>query len=192
MKLIKKKDDNPIRRARDPAEVAELLRKFFGSDPDRIEAEYKKLRLCMLHYFASRRCPYPDELADEVIERALRQIRAGAEVPYLTRYCYGIAANVRSEKRKKKREEELIGDPAAPGGSAPGRSSIEERRLLLGECLAMVSERDRDLLRAYYWDDRNELAIRLLLTSNALRLRVFHALEQIRQRMATRSSGAAG
>jgi DNA-directed RNA polymerase specialized sigma24 family protein len=176
-------------RVREPAAVAEVLRNFFGSDPDRIEAEYGKLRARMIHYFAARRCPYPDELGDEVIARALRQIKVGADIPDLTRYCYGIAANLRSEKRKKKEEVEIVGDPAAPGASAPGRPSFEEQVLLLGECLAMVSAKDRDMLREYYWDDRKELAQRLQLTPNALRLRVFHAVEQIRQKIRGRSPG---
>ncbi|MCX6628982.1 MAG: hypothetical protein NTW28_15300, partial [Candidatus Solibacter sp.] len=161
---------------RDPAAVAEVLRRFFGSDPERIEAEYGKLRARMIHYFAARRCLYPDELADEVIARALRQVKAGADIPDLTRYCYGIAGNLRNEKRKKRKEEEIVGDPVAPGAGAPGRPSFEEQMLMLGECLAMVSARDRDLLREYYWDDRKDLAKRLGLTPNALRLRVFHAV----------------
>lgn len=172
-----------IRRVHDPVAAAALLRSFFGSDPEGIEVAYDKLRSRMIHYFAARRCPYPDELADQVIERALEKIAAQAPVTDLTRYCYGIAANLRSEKRRKRTEEELVSDFAAPGSSSPGRIGSDERLLLLRECLAMISARDRELLCEYYLDDRKELAGRLQLTANALRLRVFHAIGQIRGKM---------
>lgn len=175
---------------RDQSASDELLRKFFGSQPGGVELEYGKLRLRLIHYFSARRCPFPDDLADEAIERALKRIAGGADIPDLTRYCYGIAANLRSEKRKKKTEEEIVGDPAAPGGSALGRPGSEERLLLLRECLSLVSASDRQLLREYYWENRKELAKRLGLTANALRLRVFHALGRIRLGMGNRNSGA--
>lgn len=184
------KSGNPIKRVRDLSAVNELLCKFFGSEPHRVEVEYGKLRSRMIHYFAARRCRLPDELADEVIERALKQITAGAEIPDLTRYCYGIAHNLLSEQRKQKKEEPIVGDPVAPGWRSFGQPSIDERLLLLSECLAILSIRDRDLLKEYYWEDRKEMAKRLELTSNALRLRVFHAIEQIRLKVAARTSDA--
>jgi DNA-directed RNA polymerase specialized sigma24 family protein len=163
-------------------EATEFLTKYFGPDLGRREAEYDKLRARMIHFFAARRCPYADELADEVIMRAWKQYLAQREIPDLTRFCYGIAFNLYSEKRKKKKEEAILADPAAPGGSGPGRQSFEERLIVLRECLAMISPSDRDLLRDYYCEDREKLAALLQLTPNALRLRVFHALSPIRRK----------
>jgi DNA-directed RNA polymerase specialized sigma24 family protein len=142
----------------------------------------------MIHYFAARRCPGPEEMADETIWRALRQIGVGAEIPDLTRYCYGIAAKVRLESRRKRNEVPLATTFAAPGSGSIGRLSFHERFLLLRECLGMLSAREQELLREYYLEDRKQLAVRLQVTSNALRLRVFHALEQLRERMSTRIS----
>ena len=176
---------------RDPVAAAAVLRDVFGSDPEVIEVAYDKLRSRMIHYFAARRCLYPDELADEVIERALEKIAAQAPVTDLTRYCYGIAANLCSEKRKKRTEEELVSDFAAPGSTSPGRIGLDEQLLVLRECLAMISASDRDLLCEYYLEDRKELARRLQLTANALRLRVFHAIGQIRRKMESQGRGTA-
>jgi DNA-directed RNA polymerase specialized sigma24 family protein len=167
----------------------ELLRALFGSNDENVIIEYSSLRARLLRYFAARRSMYPEGLADEVISRAVRQVSGGATVPNLCQYCYGIAANVLSESRRKRREDELPASMPADPWSSPLSLNAVEQRMTVEKALGTLVQAERALLCEYYLEDRKALAGKLGISANALRLRVFRILGEIRDNFKMKGAG---
>jgi DNA-directed RNA polymerase specialized sigma24 family protein len=147
------------------------------------EDEFLEIYSRLTRYFRWRGCDSPEDLASETLYRALKQINSGATVPDLGRYCFGIAKYMCMEERKQRRAESIEDEPIdTPGGLGA------DDRLLLSECLNMIAADERDLLKAYYLDDREELAQKLSLTPTALRLRIFRIMKKIREQFRGKKS----
>src|ERR1051326_334708 len=64
--------------------------------------EYERLRFRLCTFFSQRRCRFPDELADETINRVM--LKAAEEnIEHRLAYCYGVAKNVYRESLRKER-----------------------------------------------------------------------------------------
>lgn len=160
--------------------LSDVLREFFDADPDRCRVQYADLRARLKKYFDWRGCRNPDELTDETITRAVQRITEGAPVADLMHYCYGIARFIRMEEWKKRHELVVTTDLEGASASMDASASLEQT-ILAKECLRMVPPDEEILLREYFWGDRNDLADRLHITPNALRIRIYRILEKIRQ-----------
>jgi len=137
------------------------------------------MRRRLVWYFAHKRCPSPDELADDTLNRVARRLEeegAIVDTPP-ARYCYIVAKFVFLEhlRRTAQQQSALLELP-------PPSVSIEdegERRLdCLERCLRQLDQSDRELILEYYRGDasarirnRKALAARLTLTPNALSIR---------------------
>src|SRR5215211_2074555 len=71
----------------------------FDPDPERAGQKYEQLRAGIIKYFECRGSAFPDELADETINRVARKVVEGAEIPEsnFSSYFYGVARNVFKE-----------------------------------------------------------------------------------------------
>ena len=149
------------------------------------EETYEQTRKLLIFFFERRGCRSPAELADETFFRVVTKITHGEEVLDITKYCYGVARNVLREhwKNSKKAwvelEEPLVASRASEAFDVARQheESEQQRRRLacMEECARKLDARDRELITTYCTvDDRRELAARLGLTLNALRLRVLH------------------
>ena len=82
---------------------AEALARFLaGLDPDsdRAGEKYESLRLTLMKFFDWRGAHFPEELADETINRVIRKIDEGETIRDLPTYCHGVARLVLLEKLK--------------------------------------------------------------------------------------------
>lgn len=167
-------------------------------DPERERAgeKYEQIRQKLLKFFQWRGCPFPtaEEYTDSTIDRVARKIAEGAEVhaqnPYL--YFHGTAINVLREHWKKvgKAEVEALDDlsptyhptvnPTALWQAEEEQREQEARLGCLSECVTSLSPDQREMLIAYHQGDggakiarRKELAERLKLPLNALRIRMY-------------------
>lgn len=151
---------------------------LLDSDPAKAERKYLMLRAKLIFYFLQRRCPDPEDLADEVVFRAHRRLSEGVEITSeFMSFCYGIASRVCMEQRTAAVEfDEKLHSPSS-GNVAVGR----DRLILIEQCLGKLDTSDYQFIKDYFGDDHRELAERLGKTPNALRLRAFRIVGTLRE-----------
>jgi RNA polymerase sigma factor (sigma-70 family) len=150
---------------------------------------------------------YPEDLAQDTVIRLFEKLQAGMLIVDLRAYALGIAQNVWRDHRKKLMaeerkfqghgllhydEEETVRAPdrrAAPPWSGQVRDEWDaiDSKLELERCLQELSPADRELLLDYYSGEPPlDLAKRLSITSNSLRIRVYRIRSRLEQALRTR------
>lgn len=148
-------------------------------DPDRelAASKYEQIRCRLIKLFTCRGRPDAEDLADETINRVTikaPEVAAGY-VGDPSLYFYGVAQKVFLESLRKRPPQ-----PAAPAPPDPAEQEEAELEYeCLDRCLGELPEASRELLLEYFRDDRRakidhrkELAARLGVAQNALRIRV--------------------
>jgi|SRR5215471_2631858 len=150
-------------------------------DPDRTRAgeRYESIRRKLVLIFASRGFPFPEDMADECINRVIQKLPeimgdyAGAPEFYFV----GVSRNIIHEWLRKQQPIEL---PVLP----PISPEREKNLACLDHCLAQLSAISREIAIEYYQhnkrakiDHRAALARRLGLACGTLRLRA-HRIRQ--------------
>jgi DNA-directed RNA polymerase specialized sigma24 family protein len=147
---------------------------WLDANRDAAGKKYEEIRYRLIKIFGRRGCPVAEELADETLDRVCRKVRQIADTyvgdPAL--YFYGVAQNVYLEYLKKKPVPD-----APPVVVLP--DNVEQRHQCLEHCLNGFRKDDRDILLGYFQDDRKakidhrkELAERLEISLNTLRMRI--------------------
>ena len=148
-------------------------------DPDRERAagKYELIRRRLIKLFTCRGRHDAEELADETINRVTLKAPklAAGYVGDPSLYFYGVAQKVFLESLRRK-------PPQAPAPLPPDPAETEEAELedrCLERCMGELAPGSRELLLEYYGDDgrakidhRKELAAKLGVAQNALRIRV--------------------
>lgn len=178
------------RAAGDPAEAAFLaLLARLGSEGDRQETVYERLRQRLITYFRLHLPAEADDLADLTLDRMARRIHEGTSVQNVFSYALGVARMLVHEARARySREQQSILEQAAMLEQTPPEEDQFEAVLsALGSCLEQLGQAAADLILAYYGgsgaariEQRRKLAEERGLTVNALRnraLRLREALE---------------
>jgi DNA-directed RNA polymerase specialized sigma24 family protein len=139
--------------------------------------KYEVIRQTLTRYFEWRHCFPAEEHADEAIDRVARRLASGEQIrctnPY--RYFQGVARNICLELRKRTAHEAQLRWHVAV---APERDC--QRTICLNRCLSALSTGRRELLEGYYLNGRLNLAARLGITPNAVRLRVFKEKQKLK------------
>lgn len=150
-------------------------------DPDRESAgqKYETLRLKLVKFFEWRGSVFPEDLADETLNRVARKIHSGAErVDDPVRYSFGVARLINLERLKEQRKEEAaVKERSLTADEQEGE--VEDLRLeCFRECLRKLDPASRELVASYYAEEkrdkvgyRRELAERLAVSINTLRIR---------------------
>jgi DNA-directed RNA polymerase specialized sigma24 family protein len=166
-----------------------LERLLLRLDPDPIRAAeaYEALRLSLTRFFDWRGAHFPDECADETLNRLARRLDEGAAVADIRTFALGIARLVRLEQARSPqlRQDQLDEQSIGPAPS-PDRTPDPLLHDCLETCLAALPEDARTLILEYYQDQRREkidrrvrLATQLGLSANALRSRA----QRVRDRL---------
>ena len=172
---------------------AEALARFLvGLDPDydRAGQKYESLRLALMKFFDWRGAHFPEELADETINRVIRKLDEGETIRDLPTYCHGVARLVLLEKLKgteNKRADFETLPPAALVAPEPSeQEDVDEKQDCFERCLKELPGESRQLILQYYSDEKREkisrrlaMAERLGIPLNALRSRA----QRIRNRL---------
>jgi DNA-directed RNA polymerase specialized sigma24 family protein len=154
-------------------------------DADREQAgkKYEKIRRRLIEIFASRGFQEAEDLADETINRVARKSQDVAEgyVGEPAYYFYAVAKKILLERWKVKTPVIM---PPPPVSS----DEIEREHVCLEQCLGHLPETDRELILNYYSDERHvkidqrkELADRLGIAINALRIRTYRVRLTLKQ-----------
>lgn len=168
----------------------ERLLAWLDPDRERAGAKYEDIRRDLIKIFTWRGCADADELADEAINRVTQKLPAIAETyegdPAL--YFYGVAKKLLLEYFRKgppARLTQLAEDKSLKSRAAEVTGDAEQEHACLEVCLRRLGAPDRELILLYYRvekrekaDFRRELAERLGLTANTLRVKV-HRLRAV-------------
>ena len=155
-------------------------------DPDRSRAgaRYEDIRQNLVRVFLWRGCGDPEGLADETIDRVMQKV-AELRTYYVgdpVAYFYSVAKRlILEEQRRVKTHAPLEALSVSRAPASEDEEEDNERRYeCLKGCLRQLSPETRELIMAYYLkekhakiDHRKELARRLGIEINALRVRMY-------------------
>jgi RNA polymerase sigma factor (sigma-70 family) len=145
-------------------------------DPDRERAakKYEEIRRRLIKIFTCRGCFESEDLADQTINRVIRKAQDITEsyVGDPALYFYGVARNVHLEYVRKSQATLAI-----PQTTPDQDKEIESH--CLEACMERLPAEQREWVLEYYKDERRakidhrkEMAERLGIASNALRIRM--------------------
>ena len=173
-----------MKKERDPTpEELEKLLAWFDSDRERAAVKFQSTNERLIRVFASRGCVDADALADEVMNRvAVRIDTVIMKYPDPVRCCLGFVDNVYHEWYRDQCRNASAKPPPTPRPA----EELEREDECLRQCLETVTRPDRDLFERYFQSDkpmevRKKLALELVLTANALRIRAFKIRKKLRQ-----------
>jgi len=182
----------------EPADFDRLLT-WLDPDADRAGQLYESIRWRLIAILASRGCPVPEELADEIIDRVARRVK-DIEATYTgdkTIYFLGVMNNVHHEYLRR---------PAVPRLLTASNEDVEVKEqtyLCLDRCLEKLSPHAREIIEQYYAAEkrakitlRKRIAAKFGLSGSNLRLRALRirarlqtCIEQCLEVSETRPSG---
>lgn len=150
----------------------------FDSDRGRAGEKYENLRCKLVKFFEWRACAVAAlDLADETFNRVSRRIDGGERIHNLPNYAYGVARMIYLERMKELKREEATRE-SVPTETGPEDVHAQERLECFQTCLKKLSDESRELIIAYYREQRRakiklrkELAEHLGIPLNALRIR---------------------
>jgi DNA-directed RNA polymerase specialized sigma24 family protein len=170
----------------------EALLGRLAPDRDAAGTRYEQLRRRLVSIFEYRRCPHPEELADETLDRAARKLlELGGQYASgdPARYVFGVAWNVARESFRRPAAgplPERWEARAASSGDGPDERD-ERAAACLERCLQELQPDERELVLGYHRDERSArierragLARALGLSPNALRLRIHRLTARLR------------
>ena len=153
----------------------DLLLARLDTDRQQAGTKYEALRCKLVKFFQWRGCSFPEDLADETINRIARNLEAGENIRHLAAYCVGIARHVFLESLRTRRHEDAL---QALTYASPSPPDEDPRQDCLERCLRELSPENFQLIVQYYQENeqarieaRRDLALRLGIPSNALRIR---------------------
>lgn len=145
---------------------------------ERAAERYEDLRRVLLRFFEWRGAPFPEERADETLDRVARRLAEGVAVDNVGGYAYNVAKLVLLEARKgpdSRRADTGVADRAADASLLAEADEQESRLECLDRCLSALPADGRTLIVDYYRDDergriaaRRDLARRLGINGEAL------------------------
>lgn len=172
-----------------------------GADHESAGRKYENIRCKLLSYFESRGCLSPEDLTDETINRVARRVSQGREI-WTTdpaNYFFGVARNVLREywgapERQTVPLEHLSLPTQAyehPGSFIGAEAWTVELRLeALEKALSELPTECSELIIEYYHGERGDkirnrqnIAKRLGIPANALRIRVHRIREKLEARV---------
>src|SRR6266699_3423747 len=166
-------------------EAFDRLLASMGGDRESAGEQYLETRSKLVRFFEWRGCPFPEDHADETINRVARRILEGEDVRDVPKYLFGVARLLFLEIQKA-RARELNALNNLPDAEPSSHDSDETRLDCLRQCLGGISDDQRDLIIGYYQGEKSNkinnrqiLAERLRIPIGTLRMRALRLREQL-------------
>ncbi|HVG34292.1 MAG TPA: hypothetical protein VM911_14575 [Pyrinomonadaceae bacterium] len=154
-------------------------------DPNREEAgkKYETIRTRLIKIFTCRGCNEAEELADKTINRVILKLETIEEkyvgAPEL--YFYGVARKVLLEYLRREPAPQVL-------TIAASSEEIEQEFECLEQCIQRLTSNQREMVLEYYQEDkrakidhRKELARKMGIALNALRIRAYRIRATLQQ-----------
>jgi RNA polymerase sigma factor (sigma-70 family) len=174
-----------MRRSVSKTSIPALLAAL-GQTPEESGLEYERLRSKLILFFSRRLLQFPEDLADEALDRLARRIVEGTAIASIPAFALGIGRHLALEQMKNRsetKEDDFWDNVPAPSAT----QSSEEEIARLERCLKTLRPEEAKLLRGYYLETegtptktRGKLAKRLGISANTLRQRIFLARQRLR------------
>jgi DNA-directed RNA polymerase specialized sigma24 family protein len=154
---------------------------------DRAGEKYQEVRSNLIRFFEWRGGPYPEDHADETLNRVARRIEEGQEIRDPSSYAFGVARMLLLEILKGQERERLALNELSSSYAAVDDPAESEPRLeCLKQCLPSLSLDNRELIMQYYQgekgvkiENRKKLSERLQVPLNTLRMRALRLREKL-------------
>jgi DNA-directed RNA polymerase specialized sigma24 family protein len=169
--------------------TGEALDRFLScldANPDHAGKKYEAIRQKLVKIFDWRGARFPEECADETINRVARKLEYGQEIRDVPTYCQGVARLVFLEALKKAESRQVSLDELKSVPAAPALPEDDSQRNCFMRCLGELPIESRQLILKYYEDDRRvkinnrqAIAVQLGIPVNALRSRVQRIRDKI-------------
>ena len=149
--------------------------------------KYLEIRGNLIRFFEWRGCPFPEDYADETINRMAKRIAEGEEILNPAGYAMGVARLLVLEVLKsRQREQAALNEMAVNTEAYAAESDDEDRIECLRQCLDGLSSDNRQLILEYYQGEkgdkirnRKKLLERLGIPVNTLRMRALRLRERL-------------
>lgn len=162
--------------------TGEALAKFLAcldADSERAGEKYEAIRLTLMKFFDWRGAHYPEECADETLNRVIRKIDEGESIRDIPTYCHGVARLVFLETLKSPESKQTDFDEVSPALLIASEPDEEDpRQECFNGCLRELPTESQHLIMQYYQDEKRAkinhrlaLAEKLGIPLNALRSR---------------------
>ena len=160
----------------------------FGGDRDSGSEKYLEIRGNLMRFFEWRGCSFPEDHADETINRIARKIDEGEEILNPAGYAMGVARLLLLEILKsRQREQSALNEIGTASDVYVAVDDSDEDRLeCLRKCLQTLSADNRKLILEYYQGEKSEkiqnrkkLLDSLGIPVNTLRMRALRLRERL-------------
>ena len=164
-----------------------LLLTLGGGDREGGSEKYLEIRSNLIRFFEWRGCAFPEDHADETINRMARKVADGEEILNPSGYAMGIARLLLLEIFKsQQREQSALAEIGNASEAYTVSDDGEERVTCLRSCLQTLSTDNRELILQYYQGEKSEkirnrkrLMERLRIPVNTLRMRALRLRERL-------------
>ena len=169
------------------AAFARLL-SCLDQDTERAGEQYEAIRRKLIKTFDWRGASFPEECADETLNRVIRKLESGDTIRDIPTYCYGMARLVFLETLKKPDSRRVSLDELNSVVAPSLQEEDSGEQECFEQCLGELPIESRQLILQYYQDERREkinnrqaIADRLGIPLNALRSRVQRIKDKLEQ-----------
>ena len=168
-------------------EAFDKLLTTLGPDRESAGEKYLEVRSSLIRFFEWRGCPFPEDHADETINRVAKRASEGEEIRNPTGYFLGTARMLLLEIRKEQaKERQAFSELAYAEGASYEFEELEPRVGCLERCLGGLSTENRALILQYYQgekgakiENRKRLTDRFKVPLNTLRMRALRLREKL-------------
>jgi DNA-directed RNA polymerase specialized sigma24 family protein len=152
---------------------------FLAADAELAGQRYERLHLKLVKFFDWQGAHFPEDCADETLNRVVRKVEAGEVIRDVAAYCQGVARLVYLETLKHPDSKKVSLDEVnVTALTATPADEADQRSHCFADCLRQLPEESQQLILNYYKeekrskiDNRQALADRLGIPLNALRSR---------------------
>ena len=168
-------------------EAFDKLLVALGGDRDSAAQKYLEIRTNLTRFFEWRGCSFPEDHADETINRIAKRVGEGEEILNYSGYAMGVARLLLLEINKGRQREQLALAEIGTSSEVYEEPDDGESRLFcLRSCLQTLSTDNRELILEYYQGEKGEkiqnrkkLMDRLGIPVNTLRMRALRLRERL-------------
>ena len=168
-------------------EAFDQLLVAFGGDRESAGQKYLEIRNNLTRFFEWRGCAFPEDHADETINRIAKRVAEGEEILNHSGYAMGVARMLLLEINKgRQREQSALAEIASAPDVYDPADDDDGRLDCLRNCLQTLSPDNRELILQYYQGEKGEkignrkkLLERFGVSVNTLRMRALRVRERL-------------
>lgn len=158
-----------------------------GDDREQAAEKYLEIRSNLVRFFEWRGCAFPEDHADETLNRVAKKIDEGEEIQNPAGYAMGVARLLFMEIIKgRQREQSALNELGTASEAYTESDDGEDRLTCLRSCLENLPPDNRELIIQYYQGEksgkinsRKQLTERLGIPVNTLRMRALRLRERL-------------